>query len=255
MPKTINDFNRYLPVIHFSQTELEERLCNAVKYNDKKTAEIAISELNRSDNFISDLRISKGNFSHDIYIGDSLPLVAVKNNNLDMLKMLLSCGFEPNTPAGTNCYTPLWYAAYKGYTNFVRTLLEYPINNINEIFGKQTPLKRALIYKHKEIAKLLIDKINPEKFSFNGVEDIALLAHDQFMFIINEISTDKKISLFKLCSKNIKEYKHIILLGQGETGINNLHINNKYMLDYLDNNHDDSTTIIGSDYNWLYRLK
>lgn len=242
MPKTINNYNRFLPVVHFSQTELEESLCNAVTHNDQKAAEIAIFELNISDNFTSDLRISKGNLSQDIFIGDSLPLVAVKNNNLDMLKMLLSCGFEPNTPAAANCYTPLWYAAYKGYTNSVRKLLEYPI----EIFGKESPLKRALIHKHIEIAKLFIDKINPEKFSFKGVEDIALLAHDQFMFIINEISTDKKISLFKLCSKNITEHQDFILFGKGEAEINNIHINNTYMLDYLDNNHDDSTTIIGS---------
>lgn len=87
--------------------------------------------------------------------------------------MLLSCGFEPNTPSAANCETPLWYATYKGYTNFVKTLLEYPINNINEPFSKQTPLKCALIYKHTEIAKLLIDKINPDKFLFNGVEHIA----------------------------------------------------------------------------------
>ncbi|ABE04704.1 ankyrin repeat domain-containing protein [Rickettsia bellii] len=248
MPKTINNYNRFLPVVHFSQTELEESLCNAVIHNDKKAAEIAIFKLNISDNFTSDLRTNKSYIddTHNIFIGDSLPLVAVKNNNLDMLKMLLSCGFEPNTPAAANCYTPLWYVTYKGYTNSVRKLLEYPINNINETFGKETPLKSALIHKHTEIAKLLIDKINPDKFLFNGVENIALLAHDQFMFIINEISTDKKISLFKLCSKNITEHQDFILFGKGEAEINNMHINNTYMLDYLDNNHDDSTTIIGS---------
>ena len=246
MPKTINNYNRFLPVVHFSQTELEESLCNAVIYNDEKAAEIAIFELNISDNFTSDLRINKSYIddTHNIFIGDSLPLVAVKNNNLDMLKMLLSCGFEPNTPATTNCYTPLWYASYKG--NSVRKLLEYPINNINETFGKETPLKSALIHKHTEIAKLLIDKINPDKFLFNGVEHIAHLPHDQFISVINGISADKKTSLFKLCSKNITEHQDFILFGKSEVEKNNICENNTYMLDYLDNNHDDSMTIVGS---------
>lgn len=66
------------------------------------------------------------------------------------------------------------------------------------------------------------------------------------MFIINEISDDKKISLFKSCSKNITKHQNLILFGEGEAEINNMHINSTYMLNYLDNNYDDSTTIIGS---------
>lgn len=53
MPKTINDYNKFLPVVHFSQTELEESLCNAVIHNDIKAAETAIFELNINDGFIS----------------------------------------------------------------------------------------------------------------------------------------------------------------------------------------------------------
>ncbi|HJD61598.1 MAG TPA: hypothetical protein LFV90_05595 [Rickettsia endosymbiont of Columbicola hoogstraali] len=74
MSKTINNYNRFFPIVHFSQTELKESLCNAVTHNDQKAA-----ELNISDNFTSDLRINKNYIddTHNIFIGDSLPYVII----------------------------------------------------------------------------------------------------------------------------------------------------------------------------------
>lgn len=94
--------------------------------------------------------------------GYSLLMIAIlknMNNNLSLIKLLLSYNADPNLETLTR-YTPLYVAIWFGKKDIVLTLLAYKANlnkNYRDKIGN-TLLHTAVTYGYWEITKLLLDQ-------------------------------------------------------------------------------------------------
>lgn len=91
----------------------------------------------------------------------TLSLIAVINNDLEMLNLLINFGFDINSHSGINYITPLGLAADKGYKEIVKLLCE------QDDIKVQNALYYAIRGENKsiEIIDLLVQKgaiIKPE---------------------------------------------------------------------------------------------
>jgi uncharacterized protein len=80
---------------------------------------------------------------------------AVKAGNVEIAKVLLAAGGDPDAPDSTGA-CPLDYAAFDNRPDLARLLLEYNAH-INVEMGGSTPLDLAVARGNLEAAKLLID--------------------------------------------------------------------------------------------------
>lgn len=124
-------------------------------------------------NFNAIIRFFIKNTNFDINSGPDIPLnVAIKNNNIDMVKDLLSSNrIDINKVSKYDMHTALTIALDSGYVEIVKLLLsrndidvnieyiKYAYHPIYEVNTKYSPLSLA-IGKNIEIVKLLLSKDN-----------------------------------------------------------------------------------------------
>jgi ankyrin repeat protein len=124
----------------------EIQLCEAVK--------------NKESNEVKKLLLFYSSFLTDMVTPDieTLVGVAVRNQDLETLKILLHYGFQANM-WGKDQITPIGYAAAEGYIEILQELLpifkQYKmlINKCHIL--KDTPFSEAIKHGHLEAAKLL----------------------------------------------------------------------------------------------------
>ncbi|KAJ5169200.1 uncharacterized protein N7482_004794 [Penicillium canariense] len=84
---------------------------------------------------------------------------AAEIGHIEIVKLLLDKGADPNINEVHSGRTPLYYAAEKGYNEVVKLLLDKGANpNTNEVRDGRTPLHCAVGKGYNEVVKLLLDK-------------------------------------------------------------------------------------------------
>ena len=82
---------------------------------------------------------------------------AARGGRLDVVRLLLAAGADPNATAGDGC-PALWHAAAEGHVDVVRLLLDAgAIPDVAEVDTQSTPLFIATIEDHVEVARLLLE--------------------------------------------------------------------------------------------------
>ena len=80
---------------------------------------------------------------------------AMYQSNIQVVKLLLENGFDPNARDTNNNYTPLHYAVTANNLDYARLLLQYGANKSAKGLDKLTPLDKARKEEKKEMASLL----------------------------------------------------------------------------------------------------
>ncbi|HUU30929.1 MAG TPA: ankyrin repeat domain-containing protein [Phycisphaerae bacterium] len=92
------------------------------------------------------------------YYGNTPLMLAVKQGDPAMVKMLLDCGADPNVTGWAGLPMPLHFAAEMGNADIVRLLLEYGADVNRGDGDSRTPLAYARAKGHREVAELLATK-------------------------------------------------------------------------------------------------
>ena len=80
---------------------------------------------------------------------------AMYQSNIQVVKLLLDNGFNPNARDTNNNYTPLHYAVTANNLDYARLLLQYGANKNAKGLDKLTPLDKARKEEKKEMVSLL----------------------------------------------------------------------------------------------------
>ena len=80
---------------------------------------------------------------------------AMYQSNIQVVKLLLDHGFDPNARDTKQNYTPLHYAVTANNVDFARLLLQYGANKNARDIDKLTPLDKARREEKKEMISLL----------------------------------------------------------------------------------------------------
>ncbi|KAH8821773.1 ankyrin repeat-containing domain protein [Xylogone sp. PMI_703] len=86
--------------------------------------------------------------------------IAVQNRHVEMVKLLLISGANPDLPFSNSHHTPLQWASINGDKDMVELLLEYgaSVNSFQgAVYSRGTALQFAIMGSHLEIAQLLLD--------------------------------------------------------------------------------------------------
>lgn len=105
--------------------------------------------------------------------GNTLLMLASYNNSIKCTKLLLENGAEVDKKNDKN-QTPLAGACFKGYIDIVNLLIEYGADVDADNGMGLTPINCAIIFRRKEIAKLLL-KHTKKKMSFMQKMGIKIL--------------------------------------------------------------------------------
>ena len=107
--------------------------------------------------------------------GFSILMQAVADGSFEIARLLLARGANPNIVNHLG-RSPIFFAARYGYTNMVKLLLQYKaIPNLYEYPENNGPIRIAIIYKHIDILKILLDKVEIKKENGKFAEyDMAL---------------------------------------------------------------------------------
>ena len=90
--------------------------------------------------------------------GDTALHVAIYQQNLTIVKLLLDYGFDPNARATRNGNTPLHNAVIANNIGAARLLLQYGANKNIKALDGQTPLDRARKDEKRELIMLLYSR-------------------------------------------------------------------------------------------------
>ncbi|AID46972.1 ankyrin repeat protein [Penguinpox virus] len=140
MIKLLMSYNTYPD---YNYLDIESELHEAVEEGDISKVE----ELINSGEYINNVLYKKGN----------TPLhLAVINKNLDMMRLLLARGADPDVP-NTNCFTALHLAVMADYIEGIKLLLNYrACTNLEDCYGC-TPLLIAISKEDTELCRMLLD--------------------------------------------------------------------------------------------------
>lgn len=107
--------------------------------------------------------------------GFSILMQAVADGSFEIAKLLLERGANPNVINHLG-RSPMFFAARYGYSDMVELLLQYKaIPNLYEYPENNGPIRISIIYKHIDILKILLDKVELKKENGKFTEyDMAL---------------------------------------------------------------------------------
>lgn len=124
--------------------------------------------------------------------------IQVESPSLDVIKLLLDAGFDPNSSNECLSHSSLGEAARLGRLDVVQLLLEHGADVNNQCNGElqETPLMLAAEAGHQEVVKLLL-RLNADPLLTNAHEETALMkamkkGHESVALLIKE-AIDKKV--------------------------------------------------------------
>ncbi|AID46733.1 ankyrin repeat protein [Pigeonpox virus] len=140
MIKLLMSYNTYPD---YNYLEIESKFHEAVEEGDIAKVE----ELLNSGQYINNVLYKKGN----------TPLhLAVINKNLDMMRLLLARGADPDVP-NTDRFTALHLAVMANYIEGIKLLLDYrAYTNLEDCYGC-TPLVIAISKENTKVCRMLLD--------------------------------------------------------------------------------------------------
>nr|WCB87136.1 CPPV325 ankyrin repeat protein [Cooks petrelpox virus] len=140
MIKLLMSYNTYPD---YNYLEIESEFHEAVEEGDI----VKVEELLDSGKYINDVIYKKGN----------TPLhLAVIKKNLDMMRLLLARGADPDVP-NTDRFTALHLAVMANYIEGIKLLLDYrACTNLEDCYGC-TPLVIAISKENTKVCRMLLD--------------------------------------------------------------------------------------------------
>lgn len=106
--------------------------------------------------------------------GDTVLHYACSSQLLDIIKLLLSMGADPNIPESEHELYPIFYSVIQNDIDIVKLLIEANFNPSNQDNNGNTIIHYAIIYNHISILDFIFDYYPIRKYRYTYDEDISI---------------------------------------------------------------------------------